>query len=89
MGGVVFSGSGNGSLGKFGAPITLAAGDPIPPGTYFSAAAWTAMVDGSPVAMPPGLVQSDGQATSAGGQIIPLGAGPPPVWPWPLPWPLT
>lgn len=88
MGGVVYA-EGNGSMGRLGLPLTLAAGDPIPPGTYFSAAGWTAMVDGNPVTMPPGLVMSDGEATSAGGDLFALGAGPPPVWPWPLPWPLN
>ena len=87
-GGVVYSGSGNGSLGKMGLPITLAAGAAIPPGVYFSAAAWNAMVDGTLTAMPPGIVDSDGQATSAGGQLYPLGAKPPAPWPWPPPWPV-
>lgn len=87
MGGVVFANP-NGLLGKFGDPITLAAGATIPPGMFFSAAAWTAMIDGTPTAMPPGIVNSDGQATSAGGQVVPMGAGQEPNWPWPLPWPL-
>jgi|GEM_PF-5809669 len=89
MAGVVYSGSGNGSLGKFGLPISIAAGALIPPGQYISQSGWTAMVDGSPVTMPPGMVDSDGQATSAGGLLFPIGARQVAPWPWPLPWPLS
>lgn len=89
MGGVVYSGQGNGSLGKMGgAPIVLAAGDEIPPGVYFTDAAWSAMVGGTLTTMPPGIVESDGQATSAGGNLFRIGAAPDPVWPWPDPWPI-
>lgn len=89
-GGIVYSGSGNGSLGKFSAPQPIAAGAPIPPGMFFIDVGWNAVIDSTTVPMPAGIVQSDGRATAlAAGNLISFGAGPPGVWPWPQPWPLN
>lgn len=88
-GGVVYSAEGNGALGKFSLPFPIGAGGEIPPGVFMINVAWNAMVDGTLTPMPPGICQSDGQATTAPGTLIyRLGAGPPVEWPWPLPWPL-
>lgn len=88
MGGVVYSGQGNGSLGKIGLPIALTAGALIPPGQYFGGA-WSANVGGTMTAMVAGFIDSDGQATlTAAGNIYPIGAKPRAPWPWPAPWPI-
>lgn len=88
MGGVVYSGQGNGSLGKIGAPIALGAGALIPPGQYYGGA-WSANVGGTMTTMVAGLIDSDGQATlTAAGNIYPIGAGNQYQWPWRPPWPL-
>lgn len=89
MSGIVYSGAGDATLGKFGLPLALGAGARIPPGQYWGAA-WTALVNGTPVAQPAGYIESDGNATlTASGNVIPLGAGNPSLpWPWPPPWPV-
>lgn len=88
MSGVVYSGAGDATLGKFGVAIPLGAGAQIPPGTYLGGA-WSAMVNGAPVTQPVGFIQSDGLATlTAAGSIYPIGAGNPYRWPWPNPWPI-
>jgi hypothetical protein len=87
-GGVVYSVEGI-TEGRFGEPITLAAGDLIPPGSYFINAAWQIVIDGTNVAQLPGACLSDGRATAtAAAQLVPIGAKPRAVWPWPPPWPL-
>lgn len=88
MSGVVYSGAGDATLGKFGLPRAIAAGGQIPPGTYFGGA-WSANVNGTMTAMTAGYIESDGTATlTAAGNIIPIGAGNYPPWPWPPPWPV-
>lgn len=56
----------------FELPVTLAAGDPIPLGSWISDAAWTLTVAGGPtMTMGPGYVVSDGtNVTSAGGNLV-------------------
>lgn len=88
MGGVVYGSAGDLTTGKFGAPIALTAGATIPPGKYWGGA-WSANINGTPTAMAAGYIESDGLATlTAAGNIIPLGAGNPYLWPWRNPWPV-
>ena len=95
MGGVVWA-PGSITQGLYGPAIAIAAGGVIPPGVFFVPGAYTLTVPNAAgtgtttVACPGGIVDSDGvNATlTAAGNITQLGAKPPPVWPWPLPWPL-
>jgi len=98
-GGVVYAGgTPTDGLSRFGDPITLSSGDPIPPGAYFSTAGWTIIgppytVSGNTITPTsteidgPGYLVSDGTATSSGGDLIPIGPRDC-EWPWPEPWPL-
>lgn len=96
-GGIVYSGAPGASGGapygnRYGDPFTLTAGSAIPPGVYFVTSTWTINKDGTSVGpFQPGLCISDGFCTVAtAGTAIPLGAkDEPPIWPWPLPWPLS
>lgn len=88
MSGIVYSGAGDATLGKFGLPRALGAGAQIPPGTYYGGA-WSANINGTPTTMVAGYIESDGTATlTAAGNIYPIGAGNNPPWPWPPPWPV-
>lgn len=88
MGGVVYSSQPDPLMGKIGPAIAIGAGGVIPPGQYFGGA-WSANVNGTMIAQVAGAIFSDGQATlTAAGNIYPLGAGNPYVWPWPNPWPV-
>lgn len=88
MAGVVFVGGGDTALGKYGAPIAIAAGGLIPPGTFMGGA-WSVTIGGTATTMPAGMITSDGTATlTAAGNINPIGAGNPYIWPWAKPWPL-
>jgi hypothetical protein len=96
-GGVVYVGTGRAyadglglQLLRFGEPINIASGDPIPPGWYFVNAAWQITVGATDYPMPPGFCISDGRAEATAAMVaIPVGAKPPGDWPWPPPWPLT
>ena len=88
MSGVVYGSVNDPTLGKIGLPIAIAAGGVIPPGDFYGGA-WSATINGTATAMTAGFIQSDGTATlTAAGNVYPLGAGNPYVWPWPPPWPV-
>jgi len=90
-GGVVYAGGSGITESRYGQPITIASGALIPPGSFLSTAAWQVNVGGAQRAMPAGVCFSDGfnATTTAAGVLLPVGAKPAPVWPWPKPWPLT
>ena len=95
-GGVVYAGAPSaGSTppfgDRYGQPITLTAGSPIPPGAYFVTSSWSINKDGTARGpFNPGFCLSDGFCTVAtAGMAIPIGAKPEADWPWPEPWPLS
>ena len=97
MGGVVWAPGGI-TTGLYGPSIALGAGAVIPPGQFFVSGAYPLTVPNTSTSPPTtstiscsaGFVDSDGvNATiTAAGTITQLGSKPPPVWPWPPPWPL-
>ena len=95
MPGVVWA-PGSITQGRYGNAVAIAAGAVIPPGEWFVPGAYSLVVPNAAgtgtttVACPGGFVVSDGvNATlTAAGNITPLGAQAPGVWPWPQPWPL-
>lgn len=75
MAGVVFAPSGGG-LGRYGMPVTVAAGGVIPAGVWYVNGAWALVAEnGTSYSMEAGLCVSDGvNATlTAAGVAIPLG----------------
>jgi len=89
-GGIVYAGgSGNTSLSKYSAQLTVASGA-VPPGIWSLSVAATLNIPGGGTATIPAgsVVNSDGvSVTSAGGTGVLYGARPMPVWPWPATFP--
>jgi hypothetical protein len=80
-------------LSRFGEPFSVASGEVIPPGWYFTSGNFTIRDDDDAVISThaAGFCISDGKQVKAAAaiQCIPVGAKPKADWPWPKPWPLN